>query len=186
MQFDLYFEFTYGNSWPTLEFATDVVESTLSMDEHRQSVLYRVTTDDCKIAFKNINKKESDTVIEAGQIVRDQTVKLIKILADDILLDANLIRSHISFRPQYSPGYLSYCQEHNIVPQEITREDTLFFNGEWVFEFEQPFWKWYARCRHLENIKHFGPRELELYIGTTSQDHKELLEQLKDQLKLHA
>lgn len=186
MQFDFYFEFCYGNSWPELQFSTDAMKVSSPVDEYNQLVSYHTVTDDCKLTFKRINKKESDTVLEDGKIVRDQTVKLVKILVDDILLDANLIRPYTSFRPEYSPGYLEYCKQHSITPPEVVHEDVMYFNGDWSFEFKKPFWSWYAECRHLENIKHFSRRELELYIGTTNQEHTELLEQLKELLKNYA
>jgi hypothetical protein len=186
MIFNFEFKFTYGNSWPELEFSTDSVKTILFENNLQQLVSYHTEINDCAVIFKNINKKESDTVVENGQIIRDQTVQLTKIYADNILLSTDLINRHMRFCPEYLPGYLTYCRENNITPEEIVHSDTLYFNGQWCLEFKQPFWAWYANCRQQEDAKYFSKSKLELYIGKLEPEHAELLEQLKELLKKHA
>ena len=186
MIFEFEFEFTFGSSWPELEFPSGATKTILEENNKKQRVLYQTDVTGNKLIFKNINKKESDTIIVDGQTVQDQTVRLIKILADDILLNPKLIDRYISFRPEYLPGYLTYCKENNIEPPEIAWGDTYYFNGTWAFESEIPFWPWYARCRQEEDAKNFSRTKLEMYIGTPDQANLDLLEKLKELIKNNA
>ena len=184
MRFTLTFEFYYGNSWPEIQIittATNLYVESIVNSEYIKTIRYSFDSD-IPIVIKNVNKKEIDTVVENNVIVRDQIVKLKSILVDDILIDLKLVQPHITFVPQYSAGYLSYCTQQKIVPEQVLNELALYFNGVWEFNFIQPFWLWYNNLRQQDTIKNFNPTEIELYFGTGK---NKLLNELKTLIKNH-
>jgi hypothetical protein len=163
VKFDIEFEFCYGASWPIIEFVDlDVsCQEKLSANETVKYVNYEFVTSNPTVMFKNINKTDNDTIIVNGEIVQDQVVKIKKIFVDDILINLELINHSMTFVPNYPQGYFDYCNQHNIVPDLVTHDTNLHFNGSWIFEFVLPFWKWYAESR-LEKENFFC---LTLYLS---------------------
>lgn len=181
MKFDLTFEFRFGNSWPIIEIDNVISTQETQIDEFNKIIKYSVDCND-RIFFKNSNKKENDTIVIDGKIVRDQIVILSKIHADDILLDLNVLLDQIEYIPEYHQGYINYCQEHNIDIQSKLSTYDLYFNGLWEFKFQNPFWDWYAARRAALNEKFLDKDQIELYIGSTNTEHFILLEKLKNLL----
>jgi hypothetical protein len=181
--FNLEFEYHYGQSWPELQFTDTVIDvQYCSVNQYSQLVTYSIQVAGSNLQFKNINKKETDTIVENDQIVRDQIVRLKKIWVEDILLDSALMLSHCEFIPDYHNGYLDYCKKNQItVEQKISTYD-LYFNGLFTLNFKLPFWNWYALIKKQRNQKYFTSGQIELYIGNQSDKHKELLQRLKNLL----
>lgn len=186
MNFEFEFELTFGNSWP--EFTVGPETQLLSYEiknetTYARTVSFLVTTDTKKISFVNSNKGDNETVVENNTIIRDQSVKLILMRAENILLEKSLLQPYIVFHPKYHQGYLDYCKTQNIRADEVLNTENIFFNGVLSFEYQSPFWQWYAEIREQENRKYFNTSELEQYVGTS--DQYSLLEKLKETLCLN-
>ena len=169
--FNFQFDFYYGNSWPEIELAsahTNLKVSENQLSEYKKTVTYQFKSTSTTITFKNKNKKDSDTVIEDGKIVRDQYASLTTMLVDDILLDPTLIQNYVIQTPEYSKGYLDYCQANQIVVNSQTNEYSLYFNGTISFTFENPFWNWYANIRKQQILNNFNKDQIELFFGVNT------------------
>lgn len=184
MQFELEFEFQLGKHWPILEFADEFLLTESLVNEKTKRVNVIVNTDKEIFEFKNKNKNEYDTIVVNGVIVQDQTVKLKKIWIDDILLDCNLIRPFINFVPEYRNSFVQYCTENNIDIDYNPYPFELFHNGVWSFKFKKPFWGWYSSIRQQQIKENFTSHEIELYLGTETQDRQNSLLQLKKLLNV--
>jgi hypothetical protein len=183
MNIKIEFEYIFGQTWPDLQFADNVINvQHCSVNQYSQLVTYSIQVAGSSLQFKNINKKETDTIVENGQIVRDQIVRLKKIWVEDILLDSALMLTHCEFIPDYHNGYLDYCKKNQItVEQKISTYD-LYFNGVFTLNFKLPFWSWYALIKKQQNQKYLTSDQIELYIGNQSDKHTELLQRLKNLL----
>lgn len=180
MNIKLEFEYLLGQTWPKLQFIDSVISvQRRSLSEYVDIVTYEINCQHSKLEFANVNKKETDTVVEHGHIVRDQVVKLKKIWVQDILLDLNLLLKHSEFAPDYHPGYLEYCKQNQITAEEKISTYDFYFNGNFIMRYALPFWHWYAEIRKQHNQQYFTSDQIELYIGNSSDKNTELLSKLK-------
>jgi hypothetical protein len=183
MNFKFEFEYTFGQSWPELKFQDLIIRNSEQLvSEYVKLITYEIESNNSNIKFSNINKKKIDTVVNQEQIVRDQNVQLKKIWVQDILLDSTLVLNYCEFIPEYHRGYLDYCTQNNITVGEKISTYELYFNGDFTFEFELPFWQWYADARTQRNRKYLNDVQLELYVGDSNNQHRALLQKLKSLL----
>jgi hypothetical protein len=182
MIFDLEFEFTYGQSWPKLEFFQDIVKiKEVPVNNYKKLVTFSVDIQQFPFVIENVNKKESDTLVENNVIIQDQIVKLQNIWAENILLNLGLLINYTNFVPNYHNGYLNYCKEHNIVLESSLQSYSFYFNGKFYLNFELPFWHWYAQIRKPIQSD-LSQQQINLYIGEIGNDQVEHLRNLKDLL----
>jgi hypothetical protein len=187
MQVELEFEFLLGQNWPDLVFLTPVEQMSMQIKNQSstcKTVSYQFLTHSDQLSIRNNNKSENDTVVVNGEIVQDQIVKLQKIWIDNILLDYGLIKDSTQFVPEYSVGYLKYCESTNTVPPTVTQDATWYFNGVYTFCYSLPFWNWYAAQRHCSIIKNFSQEEIDLYFGNQQDMHGDLLAELRNLLNV--
>lgn len=114
------------------------------------------------------NKQQHHTVVENGSIVSDQSVELLQVRLDDILLDTwFLTEAH------YAPDYFEGFKLQNAsAPDQLKSQLIWHFPGNFVFPAvpsESKFWFWYRDQRRFIHIKTYsdkdGYRE-ENYIGS--------------------
>ena len=183
MKIEINFKYQYGNSWPKLVFDSshlDIKCHETSALEHQKNITYTFTSTQPYIKFRNYNKSEYDTVLDTdNKIIRDQVLTIDEIFVDNILIDKFLIKDYVEFVPEYSQGYLEYCQQNNMVPELTLREYTLFFNGNWSFSFKEPFWDWYFVLKQAIHNSSVEENLKKLYLGTTVNDHQDLFNKLK-------
>jgi len=185
---EIEFDFYYGNSWPELVLSSDSVDLKITSNDvtnHVKTLVYKFRTNSEIIVFKNTNKKDHDTVVENNVIVRDQIVKFRKLRIDNILVRYQLLQPYITFLPNYSQGYLNYCDQNNIVPKTELHETEFYFNGVLSLRFTTPFWTWYADLRQQDVAEHFNSKDIELYFGTQNSQTQELLQKLKALVHRH-
>lgn len=182
MIFTLEFDYSYGQSWPLLEFDQKILEvQEEKINSHVKKVLFTIDVQKFPCVILNINKKETDTVVENNTIIRDQIVTLKNIWAENILLDKHLLLSHTSFVPEYHSGYLSYCKQHNIVVENVLQCYGFYFNGKFNLNFELPFWNWYEQIRK-EKHSNLSQQQINLYVGQIGKEQFASLQKLKDLL----
>lgn len=182
------FEFYCGNSWAKLMLAspaTHLQVSTNHVTDYFKTETYTFDTNDATIVFKKTNKNTNDTIVENNVIVRDQYVKIKSIRIDNILIDQQLVQSCISYVPLYSQGYIDYCNEHCIVPQQELHCTAFYFDGTISFNFKIPFWPWYADLRRHEILKNFNTQDIEMYFGIKQTTDQTLLKKLKALIQDH-
>jgi hypothetical protein len=182
MKIELEFEFYYGNSWAELDLcspSTNLKISISHVTDYLKIKTYMFDTESDNIVFKKTNKKDHDTVVENNVIVRDQYVKIKTIRIDNILIDQLLIQPCMVFVPQYPQGYIDYCIKHNTVPEEKLYDTEFYFNGTISFNFEIPFWPWYANLMSAREKKYMTPHQNVMYLGNDVASQQHMLEKLK-------
>jgi hypothetical protein len=184
MIFCIKLELFKGKEWPIIEFCktneiTKISETTIN--EFQKQVCFKIDVNET-ITLLNVNKSDYDTIVENNVIIRDQKVSIVKIWAEDILLDDNVCLNNINFIPKYHSGYLKYCQDNNIEVSETVKTNQLYFNGKWVFNFSKPFWDWYQNER-LKLGKNYNNDFInaDSYLNLNIK-HNELINELKNKI----
>jgi len=98
------------------------------------------------ISIGYFNKYESETVLEDGKIVRDQSLELLSVHADDILLESWFWTDHYYY-PSYFQGYL---RSNPDAPKEQRSQLVWHFPGRYMImnlPNSQDFWSWYQEQR---------------------------------------
>ena len=89
------------------------------------------------------HKTEQETVLENGQIIKDQTIQLNRIWVDDVLMEPWLITEGCYY-PQYFQGILDKFPDW---PGQLPSQTIWHFPGLYKINFELPFWPWYSSQR---------------------------------------
>lgn len=139
------FEFvpTEGMSWPRVTISLNKTQ-TYSFEISSTQLLH------CDFDILDHNhldifyhKTENETVLEHGQIVKDQNVKLNRIWADDVLMEPWFITEGCYF-PQYFSGIIEKFPEW---PRQLPSQLIWHFPGVYNIKFDGPFWPWYSSQR---------------------------------------
>jgi hypothetical protein len=128
-----------------------------------------VTKLDTSITLTNFGKTDQDTIMENGQIVRDQTLVINRVWANAILLEHYLIKDQSQTMPDYTQSNLDYAKEHNIELARVLQTDKLNYNGTWKFNFEQPFFEWYNYLL-FEKLKIFNHWVAQSHLGIADEN----------------
>jgi hypothetical protein len=184
MQIKILLELCRGVTWPTIKIEDTVNTVVIDKTENLRNVIITCCPANNQVLLHRTNKQGPDTVISDGKIVRDQTVGLKKIWVDNILLDTHLVLDLAVYRNEFSQDYFDYCAQQHIDPEPVqTHWHTWYFNGTWQWQFEQPFWVWY--CQQRQNKQKLGltKEQVELYVGTGTDKHQQLMQQLRTLLQ---
>lgn len=90
-----------------------------------------------KLIIELYDKDKYQTILENGEIVKDQLLNIDAIIFDEI--DIQFLKHSLS---KYFP-----IQHSNDIPEELTNCVNLGYNGRWELEFTSPVYIWL-----LENI----------------------------------
>ena len=147
------FEFKFnpqpGVSWPKIFILVNNVQiDTFEITHQRPSASVSVDFNQVpnNISIGYYNKYESETVLEHGKIVRDQSLELLSVYADDILLEPWFWTDHYYY-PSYFQGYLRTNPD---APREQRSQLVWHFPGRYMImnlPNSKNFWPWYQEQR---------------------------------------
>lgn len=93
------------------------------------------------LTIKRYNKAVNQSIIDQGNVIKDQLFFISKIFIDGINIQ-NLIFHHGIFCPEYPTAWRAeQAKNNNILPETILGETCLGHNGTWSLTFDSPFWK---------------------------------------------
>lgn len=153
------FEFTFcatrGRTWPAVHLlANNFQHDVVTIGHSNLSVHVRMclNSDVNNIAIGYFNKRESETIIEQGQIVADQSLELVSIHVDGILLEP-WFWTQGTYTPEYFIGYLKQVPN---APKELPSQLIWHFPGRFTIR-NLPggckFWDWYHHERTARVLK---------------------------------
>lgn len=170
-----------GNTWPVWDFNCPITVVNESDGEFRKTITVELTVADNNIVLRNSGKGNFETILENGQIVRDQKLSIGNIWANGILIERNVINSVAEFFPVYKEDDINYAREHSIELKKSVNTLDFFYNGEWHFKFEQPFFVWYNHLvlDHMNTINHWVKQT---HLGIADPEKFKRLENLLNKL----
>ena len=99
-----------------------------------------------KVTIKLIDKKDNQTIVENGKIIKDQLLSIKFINIDEIDLGGLIYEG--KYYPDYPEPWASQQrQEGKNLPEFLTNVTTMGHNGRWELAFKTPFYLWL-----LENL----------------------------------
>ena len=161
---------TYSIAWPVIEvFVNDCSVGSAKVQELSELDFDIVLDQEQNyIRIHYTNKEEHHTVVDNDEIVSDQSVELLQVRLDDILLDTwFLTETH------YVPDYFAGFRLSNpLAPKQLKSQLIWHFPGTLMLPpvpGKDKFWFWYRDQRRFIHIKQYsdkdGYRE-ENYIGS--------------------
>lgn len=98
------------------------------------------------LIIERSGKNNRQTVVENGQIIKDQLLHIKSIEIDEIEIGA-LVYSGL-YTPQYPEPWASeQAKAGNVLPESFKNVTTIGHNGRWELGFTSPFYMWL-----LENL----------------------------------
>lgn len=169
---------TKGNHWPqwTFENNFQIVDEVESDFQKTVNVLIS-DLDSSTIILERTGKDDNETIVENNQIVRDQTLGINRVWINGVLIEWSVLQKIGKFYPEYSETNIKYAKENNIVLEAVRSDLTFFYNGKWVFKFEQPFFTWYNQILFNE-FKNFNQWVRRTHLGIASEGKKLQLDKL--------
>lgn len=169
---------TKGNQWPQWIFKNnfqiiDEVES----DFHKTINVLITDLDSSAIVLERTGKDDNETIVENNQIVRDQALGINRVWVNGVLIEWAVIQNIGKFYPEYSKSNIKYAKENNIVLKVVRSDLTFFYNGKWVFNFEQPFFTWYNQIL-FDEFKNVNQWVRRTHLGIASDQKRLQLEKL--------
>lgn len=149
INFEFEFCATRGRSWPCLGILVNnfqVSTHTITDRDRTISVDLYFDSDVNNINLYYFSKQESETVVENGVIVADQTLELVRIYADGILLEPWFWTDHY-YLPWYFAGYK---KQNPAAPETLPSQLIWHFPGRYRMmnlPKSANFWEWYQRER---------------------------------------
>ena len=184
MKFTVVAKGTKSTEWPRLRILVNELcygdFEIIDCCEHDVNIeLPNVNTNFIELDY--YNKNESHTIVENGQIVCDQSLELVSIRIDDILLD-NWFITEGYYCPRYFAGFK---QQFPDAPSTVKSQLIWHFPGNFQFApipAESQFWFWYRDQRKLvHSAQYITAKDRardEGYVGSLDL-HKELVEEIR-------
>lgn len=133
-----------GQTWPDYQINLPKV-AVHDIDDCR-IVTHRGQTQELTIDYKE--KLQSETVVENGVIVRDQSIKISNIWIDGIKIHARMLDQLGLFKARYRDDYIEFCQQHNIeVVTDPFPARQFWHAGTWNIALDELFWHRYRQQR---------------------------------------
>jgi hypothetical protein len=136
-------ELVKGNNWPQWNIEQDFQILSEKETSFKKTVIVLLENFENQLVINRGGKNDNETIVENRQIVRDQTLTISRLWVNDVLIEMSIIQRLAKFYPIYSESNISYAKEHNIELSNVRNDLSLFYNGRWVVEFEQPFFIFY-------------------------------------------
>lgn len=143
LKFSFEFVPSQGITWP--EISISLGQQTVSNLIIADRNIFDITFDSdpgnvLKIFY---HKTESETIVEHGEIVKDQSLKLNRIWVDDVLMESWFITEGC-----YYPNYFAGIRERfPDWPSQLPSQTIWHFPGLYEINFAAPFWPWYHKQR---------------------------------------
>jgi hypothetical protein len=187
--FEFHFRATCGRSWPRMMMLAnnmtmsnnEITDQDTCVTLELQDYAWDRAPNNISIAY--FSKTERETVMRDGSIVADQSLELVKVLADDILLEPWFWTDHCYY-PDYFRGYLEQCPD---APKKIKSQLCWHFPGRFMLlnlPVYSEFWTWYHEQRTTRILKDLVDPTGQIknnHRGLTNED-RELIKELKDTL----
>jgi hypothetical protein len=172
-----------GATWPTWTVNQPNTIIDTREDGHNQFVTVDINITTSPVIINNTGKTDQDTIVKDGQIIRDQSLTIQRMWANGVLLENEQISRFAKFYPIYQKNNIDYAQDHNItLPLEI-HQLNFYYNGKWIFEFEQPFFTWYNQ-QLMDSLTNVNGHVKRSHLGIGDPDKiiqlKNILTQLND------
>lgn len=158
IEFEFRFRATQGRSWPRIILlANNMTMGYHDINNQRCSASmvlkdYSWSQGPNNISISYFSKDERDTVVRGGSIVADQSLELISIHADGILLEPWFWTDHC-YQPDYFRGFL---EKQPDAPRKIKSQLIWHFPGRFTITglpVWSQFWSWYQSERTSRVIK---------------------------------
>jgi hypothetical protein len=147
------FEFTFnpvqGLTWPAVNILVNnfqISTNTVSPESPTVAVDVHADSGSNNISIVYFNKHERETVMEHGNIVADQSLELLSIRADDILLEPWVWTEHY-YLPSYFQGFKRQFPD---APDRLRSQLVWHFPGRYMITGlpdTKQFWNWYQAQR---------------------------------------
>jgi hypothetical protein len=155
VKFTFKFRATQGRTWPSAHilvnnFQIHTQEINNVNTEMSVDVFMDRGPNNISICF--FSKQERETVIEQGNIVADQSLELIAVYADDILLESWFWTDHY-YLAQYFRGYKKQFPD---APEQLYSQLIWHFPGRFMITnlpSTADFWDWYQKNRTSRVLK---------------------------------
>lgn len=143
-----------GQTWPAYKINLDHSQTVL-LDENSKIVKYTGTVADM-VLLNYLVKEQQETVLEHGEIVRDQVIEIISMWVDQIKISPRMVENLSQYMPRYRPDFLEYCKSANIAVDHGPMHSTKFWHaGQWTFELPANFWYQYQQARQSNEDSDF-------------------------------
>jgi hypothetical protein len=149
VKFTFEFRATKGRTWPSLYILVNnfqIHTQEVNPESHRVTVDVFMDHGPNNISIGFFSKQERETVIKDGEIVADQSLELLKVYADDILLESWFWTEHF-YIPEYFQGYKKQFPD---APTQLRSQLLWHFPGRYIFmnlPSSTNFWHWYQTER---------------------------------------
>jgi hypothetical protein len=184
VKFEFIFKPVQGLTWPAVNILVNnfqISTNTVSPESPTVTVDVHADSGSNNISIVYFNKHERETVLEHGNIVADQSLELLSIRADDILLEPWVWTEHY-YLPSYFQGFKRQFPD---APDRLRSQLVWHFPGRYMITGlpdTKQFWNWYQAQRTA--------RVLEELIDPTGQirsnydpldnEDKELIKDIKN------
>lgn len=161
-----------GRNWPdwsSTQNYTIVDSKELSDSKKSIKVCFPIAQDCQSLTIENNGKQANDTVLENGVIVRDQSIAVVNMWANNIFIELENLNLFFNFYPRYLEGNLQYAKENNIVLESQMHTTEMYFNGQWTFNFSRPFFVWYHHLL-MEQLSKFNNWVQSSHLGFASDE----------------
>jgi hypothetical protein len=140
------FRATECNGWPKLKFLIDldIIEHyNFSSDTAEITIPINLLNGDHFLIVELYGKNKSNTIVDAGNIIKDQTVELVDIYVDDILL----------------PDFYKWMGIYKCNDNDETLYQSLLWgvNGTWKWDIKTPLISWLLEKKIELEEKHNLP-----------------------------
>lgn len=153
MKLEFIFQSTHSVTWPAVGVS---VNGTRLFTTEPNAEAINVIVEDVDfdhgqnfVSIDYYNKEPKHTLIEDGNIVSDQHIKLLDMRIDDILVEPWLWK-HGTYYPRYFDGFLEQFPNS---PHSVVGDLHWYFPGNYVigpFPDEDKFWHWYRDQRRQQ------------------------------------
>lgn len=184
IDFVLEFLLSRGQTWSQIEFDQDCKVLSEATENDTKIIRYHLKANS-GVGFTIPYKSPEETVTDShGKIVRDQTVKIYNIWADDIKLDMKVVLSMFEYVPKYRQDFIDYCNDNNIdLSMQSLHALEFWHAGYCKISWQESFWVTYSQQRRSLQRPNQIAEEQQNYVGYDSGTFQGLLAPLKNKLK---
>lgn len=164
---DLTFRATECNGWPKLKFYIDldlIEDYSFTSPEAKITIPIDLVEGKHTLIIELYGKTSQNTIIDNGNIIQDQTVELIDMYADDILL----------------PNFHKWAGEYRFNDQVHPQSCLWACNGEWLWDMEIPLISWLLDRKIEQDEKYNKP---EITYNEMSKVAQKKIQILENELK---
>ena len=162
-----------GLTWPA--YTTNLDKATIINDGQDVKVIKHTGSVSKNVTLEYVSKRQEETVVEDGKIVRDQSIEIQHLWIDGIKLPVHMIEKLSLYYPAYRPDFLEYCKTQSISVDYGPLHNIKFWHaGTWSILLDSDFWFKYKVIKQPDSGTDF--------TGNSSEEIKQSLERIKSLL----